>query len=93
MNTKIPNQRLHKAEAHIVSGLLLFAYTVRMVWSIRKDIPTLLRNRYWLPLKGPQGRHSLQRGRHRPAPGRHGISPVFVAQFKGLTPTLQHHAA
>lgn len=77
-----------------ISTTLVFLTTLgALLWGIRRDIPTLLRNRYWLPLTGYRSKHSTPQGKHRPAPGRIRINPDFVAQFKGITTTLRHHTA
>lgn len=84
--------RIKTVETRIDSALLVLSLGIHILWYF---IPTLVRNQYIMPLidKRQPKHRAPETGRHRPAPGRHGISAAFVAEFKGITSTLQHHAA
>jgi len=77
----------------IFAALWVIGLSADLLWSIRKDIPALLRNRYIVPLTSARPKHLAASGKGKHHSGWYRISPAFVAEFKGITTTLRHHAA
>lgn len=85
---KIPFQRLSRAERFLASSMLLTTYMVAVAIST-----PFLYNRYIRPMFSRRPTHRAASGNGRHHSGWYWISPAFVAEFKGLTTPLNHHAA